>query len=170
MLVKVVFLLVCVSACVAHLCMFNPPQRGPMTGINTPRSPACNLGTAPCGGSLPSTKKVALAAGSVYAVVLMKNEDHYNPANPGYFAVSVGIEGWNGPMKELARTPDTPTPSLTVMAINVTLPAAPSVMTSLVLQTSYVTNNLTASFPVYYQCADITLVTKPPSSPLTFKH
>ncbi|KAK7092178.1 uncharacterized protein [Littorina saxatilis] len=156
---KIIVLLACVSACVAHLCMLSPPQRSPLTGINKPGSRSCFMLGAPCGKQAPNINKLYLSAGENFTVVFQKNLNHFYAANPGYFSVSIGSESDeknNRTLTELYRTADTSDPSLTIMTANIMVPR-PVVEQPFVIQTQYVSNNPTEP-PAFYQCADVVIM------------
>ncbi|XP_070209560.1 uncharacterized protein [Littorina saxatilis] len=142
---KIIVLLACVSACVAHLCMLSPPQRSPLTGINKPGSRSCFMLGAPCGKQAPNINKLYLSAGENFTVVFQKNLNHFYAANPN-----------NRTLTELYRTADTSDPSLTIMTANIMVPR-PVVEQPFVIQTQYVSNNPTEP-PAFYQCADVVIM------------
>nr|KAG5698608.1 hypothetical protein BaRGS_027119 [Batillaria attramentaria] len=96
-----------------------------------------------------------LVAGQNFTVVFQKNLDHFDSASPGYWSVSIGKE--SGTLKELFRTADTATPSLTVYSANITIPEQTG--KNMVIQTQYVTKNPKAP-AAFYQCADVAVIKK----------
>lgn len=146
--------LLMVALCEAHLCLFNPRQRGTMNGINTAGSNDCILLDNPCGNRPAMKPTVGIVAGDVFEVVFQKNLDHYNKTNPGMFVVSIGENSADPKFQEIAMVQDSGTPSLHVYQLNVTFPKMMS--DGAVVQVKYVTNNAQAP-AVFYQCADIML-------------
>ncbi|XP_065897849.1 uncharacterized protein [Dysidea avara] len=141
-----------VAVCEAHLCLFNPQQRGTMNGINAAGSNDCILLDGPCGGRKAMKPTVGIMAGVPYTVVFQKNLDHFNTADPGMFVVSVGENSASPTFKQVGMVMDSGTPSLHVYTMNVTFPKVMS--DGAVVQVKYVTNNKQAP-AVFYQCADI---------------
>lgn len=153
MLTKIFILSAYLYACTAHVCMLSPPQRTALVDINKAGSGSCIQLDGPCGKTNPTMDKLHLMAGQNYTVVFQKNLDHFNAAMPGYWSVSIGME--SGSMKELYRTPDTNTPSLTLFSATITIPNMTGM--GMVIQTQYVTKNPQAP-PVFYQCADVVVM------------
>eukprot|EP01012_Entosiphon_sulcatum_P040758 TRINITY_DN54471_c0_g1_i1.p1 TRINITY_DN54471_c0_g1~~TRINITY_DN54471_c0_g1_i1.p1 ORF type:complete len:163 (-),score=21.24 TRINITY_DN54471_c0_g1_i1:60-512(-) len=145
--ITVALLLVALSS--AHLCLLNPKQRGPVNNLNTAGSPQCLQVQGPCGTVPREVARVDLLPN--VTIVFQKNLDHYNPANPGSFVVSIASET---DMKfiKLGEVPDAGDKSLTLYTEEISIPR--SIRGPAVLQVTYTTNNPQAP-PVFYQCADV---------------
>ncbi|ESO98270.1 hypothetical protein LOTGIDRAFT_203715 [Lottia gigantea] len=150
--VQVLVVAVVVSVCTAHLCMLSPPQRGSLVGFNKKGADDCFLIKGPCGKRPISSNPILLRGNQNFTVVFQKNLDHWAQATPGMFTISFGpVDQTN----VIATIPDMGEPSLTLYAINITIPTLTT--GSYVIQTQYVTKNPQAP-PTFYQCGDVTLV------------
>jgi len=145
----IIFVILIVTSCLAHVCFLNPEQRGGVnSGINQIASNECFQTTAPCGSFPQGAPEVFYASGENITVIFQKNLNHWDATNPGNFTVNFSENGmmW----KNLASMPDNNDASLTLFTLNVTIPniKAPKTM----LQVIYAPNGPPGPF---YQCADI---------------
>ncbi|KAK6167608.1 hypothetical protein SNE40_021593 [Patella caerulea] len=150
---KVALFVGIVAVCAAHMCMLSPAQRGSLVGFNKVGAADCYLKTGPCGGRPKSENYVTLKAMQNLTVVLQKNLDHYSTTDPGQFTISFGATEGSG-MKMLGMIPDTSEQSLSLYAMNVTIPSVSS--GQYVLQSVYITNN--PKTLLFYECADIMIM------------
>ncbi|XP_052714057.1 uncharacterized protein LOC128187678 [Crassostrea angulata] len=141
-----------------HLCLLSPPQRGSMSGINTPAANDCILTTGPCGGRQPGRDATFYGRGENITVTFMKNLDHYNKTNPGKFVISLSERQTVAP-KVLATVPDAGEPSLHIYSVKVMAPREPP-NTMHFLQVTYEPNNAQAP-KAFYQCSDVGFEPRP---------
>ncbi|XP_048755164.2 uncharacterized protein LOC125666086 [Ostrea edulis] len=132
-----------------HLCLFSPPQRGTMDGINKPGATDCLLLTGPCGGRSRGSTATKVTAGQKLRVTFQKNLDHWDHT-PGDFKIKIGDE--SGHLQTLATIRDHGEASLYVYSQEVTVPTGLPAQS--VLQVTYETKNTNAP-AVFYQCSDI---------------
>ena len=133
----------------SHLCLFSPPQRGTMDGINKPGAGDCLLLTGPCGGRSRGSMVTKVSAGQTLRVTFQKNLDHWDHT-PGDFKIKIGDE--TGNMQTLSTIRDHGEPSLYVYSQEVTVPSGLPAQS--VLQVTYETKNSNAP-AVFYQCSDL---------------
>jgi len=145
-----IVLLFCVS-CLAHVCLLNPEQRGGVnSGINQIASNECFQTTGPCGSFPQSPPMVFYGSGQNLTVIFQKNLNHWDASAPGNFTINFSDgNSWHN----LASMPDNNDASLTLFALNVTLPNTKSGKS--MLQVIYAPNGPAGPF---YQCADIGVI------------
>ncbi|KAK6167607.1 hypothetical protein SNE40_021592 [Patella caerulea] len=151
---KVAVFVAIVAVCSAHLCMLSPAQRGSLMGFNKAGANDCFLVKSPCGGRPKSDNVITLRSMQNLTVVIQKNLDHWAKATPGQFKFNIAQPDGSG-IQTLGMIPDMGEPSLTLYALNVTIPSSSA--GNYILQTEYVTKNAQAP-PVFYQCADIMIM------------
>lgn len=132
-----------------HLCLFSPPQRGTVDGINKAGSADCLLLTGPCGGRARGSMVTKVTAGQKLRVTFQKNLDHWDHT-PGDFKIKIGEE--TGHLQTLSTIRDNGEPSLYVYSTEVTVPNGLSAQS--ILQVTYETKN-SAAPAVFYQCSDL---------------
>jgi hypothetical protein len=138
----------------AHLCLFNPHQRGELNGYETAGTPDCALLTGPCGGRSATSPYALVPRGTNYTVSFMKNLNHFYAAKPGSFVVDFAEDPEGKKFTTMTHTPDTNAPALTYYNLHFLLPN--HAVRHGVLRVRYVTNNPNAP-AVFYQCADFGL-------------
>jgi len=119
-ILSVIVLLFCVS-CLAHVCFLNPEQRGGVnSGINQIASNECFQTTGPCGSFPQAPPNIFYASSENISVIFQKNLNHWDASKPGNFTINFSPDGnaWHN----LAVMPDNNDGSLTIFALNVTLP------------------------------------------------
>ncbi|KAK3086329.1 hypothetical protein FSP39_016942 [Pinctada imbricata] len=137
----------------AHLCLLSPPQRGNMSGLNTPAAPNCLLLTGPCGGRQAGSPTY-YHTGDNMTVIFMKNFDHYYAAAPGEFVVSLGANDHSIP-KILAHQLDGGEKAPHIYRLSFPVPQM-HIRPDLhyFIQVTYTPNNPNAP-KIFYQCADV---------------
>jgi len=150
---QVVLIFAVLSSTLAHLCLFNPKQRGSLNGYTSPGANDCALLSGPCGRSA-SSPVIYAQKGSNFTIVFQKNLDHWYQANPGNFTVNWSTTVSND-FEFVATVPDDGEPSLTYYEVMVTVPNM--IVKHGVLQVVYYTNNPSAP-PSFWQCADFGIV------------
>ena len=152
------------SSTLAHLCMWQPMQRGNFT-LDPPGSHDCYRKFAPCGGFNSSTSKqrAILQAGTLYTVHFQQHINHYYPPNPGQLDISfaVGLDPAERDFRILQSFNDYNPMNhntQTNFSIPIRLPTEPCAQC--VLRVRYVTNNPDEEDEgrTFYQCSDIQLV------------
>ncbi|XP_061162296.1 uncharacterized protein LOC133171545 [Saccostrea echinata] len=132
-----------------HLCLFSPPQRGTMDGIDKAGATDCLLLSGPCGGRARGSTGTKVTAGQKLRVTFQKNLDHWNHT-PGDFKIKIGDE--SGHLQTLSTIRDHGEPSLYVYTTEVTVPTGLPAQS--VLQVIYETKNSNAP-AAFYQCSDL---------------
>ena len=106
LLLLAVALVVVVAPSMAHICMWEPPQRGGFD-ISGPAQNPCYRKVGPC-GTTEDGPVTSIPAGEMYTVHFQQNANHYYTGKPGALVVD-WAEG-NGPdfgeFTELLRIPD----------------------------------------------------------------
>jgi len=160
----IVVMLAMVSVGEAHLCVFEPIQRGMMANCvqpfvaNTPNT-CCQLAPAisasyqfPCGGSAAGPPVAQMKVNTAYPITFIKNEDHWNPSPQGNFTVSYYPAG--GQPILLSTITDTATVSGVIYSVSVT---TPNIVGSGFFQVTYWTANPAVAGTTFYQCSDVAL-------------
>ncbi len=117
---RALVLSVLIGVALGHVCILNPNQRGGPHTITAAADPWCKLTTGPCGGQAPEVGLIQYHRNDTVTIAWQKNQDHWAAATPGYFSVGFAT-GPSAPITELARIPDSATPSLTVYETQVVL-------------------------------------------------
>lgn len=133
----------------SHLCLFSPPQRGTVDGINKAGSADCLLLSGPCGGRPRGSMVTKVTAGQKLRVTFQKNLDHWDHTH-GDFKIKIGEE--TGHLQTLSTIRDNGEPSLYVYSTEVTVPNGLPAQS--ILQVTYETKN-SAAPAVFYQCSDL---------------
>ena len=138
----------------AHVCLISPPQRGSLTGLNTPASADCFLTTGPCGGRPAQEADVLLVRGTNFTITWQKNENHWTAANPGSFNLSFADIETPTKFVPIYSFVDNPnTPALTLYSYILEVDKIQS--KAGILQIQYVAPAIPLTF---YQCADLMIV------------
>lgn len=171
-LYQLLFILQCLVVVHAHVCVWQPRQRGKLN-IDIPDSDPCYRKVGPCGGVRASAaRRTKLKAGSHYTVKFQQNMNHYYTKNPGRMDVSFAIgrnssedefrvlksiDDYN-PMNQVTQTNF----SLSILLLNETCRRC-------VLRVRYLSQNPKEDDrgTTFYQCADIQLVANPKAIPAT---
>jgi len=150
----------------AHLCLINPPQRGPVPPLNTPATPECSVVeiskvphqyTTFCGQLAPKNPIITYTPGSIVPMAWQKNNNHFNTTNPASsFSVFLlsSTDAMSAKRHALFSIPDNNDPQLTVIIQLVQIPAALGEFNHAVLQVVYDAPYDGKDY-VYYQCVDI---------------
>ncbi|KYQ90758.1 hypothetical protein DLAC_09396 [Tieghemostelium lacteum] len=153
-------IIVLVQIANAHLCIYDPPQRG--NALPFPMGPGYNDCYRPypnCGNMTAGKPVVTFTSGQPYAVVFQQNYNHWYEPNQGYMDIAISYNGDNGPFKQLSQTIDDfnawDMVTQTNFTINVNIPSQPC--SSCVLRVRYISNNAGEPAPDFYQCADIAI-------------
>jgi hypothetical protein len=72
-----------VANALAHLCIFDPPQRGKMN-ISDAGDDSCFRHRFPCGGQPPQPPQVHYLGNDFAQVHFQQNYNHYSIGNPGF--------------------------------------------------------------------------------------
>lgn len=148
----------------AHVCMWEPMQRGTVD-ISGPAENPCYQKVGPCGVNTPGTSFTSLPAGGSYTVRFQQNANHYYTGKPGAlivdwaqgsspsesdFTTLAWIRDYNA-MGELTQTNFTRTIDVPDMECD-----------ACVLRVRYMSNNPDEDpeghGPTFYQCADVKFV------------
>ncbi|CAH1799035.1 unnamed protein product [Owenia fusiformis] len=80
-----------IGACLGHLCIISPRQRGAFD-ISKGGSSTCFRHGAPCGGQAPTKPRVTYFGGKTAFIKWQQNFNHYTVGFPGFMDVALGID------------------------------------------------------------------------------
>jgi hypothetical protein len=126
--------------------------------VTTPANNACGLTTGPCGGAATGHPTAVLSISMTKEVIVMKNLNHFNADDPGYFDVRLSPTP-NSPSLnlDLGRVSDTNTSAPDLYTVPVVFPSSVTPVKHAVLLASYVTKNANAP-AAFYQCVDVEII------------
>ena len=164
MLIKIFLIFLYFSSTLAHLCLWQPMQRGNFS-LNPPGSHDCYRKIGPCGGFNSSTSKsrITLEAGTIYNVLFQQHLNHYYPPNPGQMDISfaVGLDPPEESFRILTSFNDyNPMNHNTQTNFSISIQLPNETCDYCVLRVRYLTNNLDEEDHgrTFYQCSDIKLI------------
>ncbi|KAM9954392.1 hypothetical protein ACTFIW_003933 [Dictyostelium discoideum] len=159
-IVAIIIILQLNSFALAHLCLFDPPQREPNWGVPIqPGDNACYRVSSNCGNTTTGAPVKSYSPKSTIQVFFQQNYNHWYKPNPGYLDVSLSYDGDNGDYIVLSPTIDDfnawDMVTQTNYSVSVTLPT--QTCKSCVLRVRYISNNAGEPEPDFYQCSDIAI-------------
>eukprot|EP01113_Clastostelium_recurvatum_P025599 TRINITY_DN3081_c0_g1_i1.p1 TRINITY_DN3081_c0_g1~~TRINITY_DN3081_c0_g1_i1.p1 ORF type:complete len:172 (+),score=39.69 TRINITY_DN3081_c0_g1_i1:64-579(+) len=149
-------------ACLCHVCMWSPMQRGGKVDISMPGADLCYMVKgAPCGGSSIGSSLTELKGNSVFMVEFQQNLNHWYPPNPGYMIADITTSANSSTFSPFGHVvPDYNARDM-VTQTNFTISGTvPNVdCKGCVLRVRYVSNNPDEGKDsnIFYQCADVNI-------------
>ena len=133
------------TAVSAHMCILEPPQRGPLD-VTTPGDPSCYRRTSYCGG-VPAPDPLVtttLVAGGKTVMKFQQNLNHWHPSKTGWMDISLAYstnptEADFVPLTYLMDFPGMDMVQSTMYNLEVTLPKEPC--SHCILRVQYVSYN-----------------------------
>ncbi|KAK5576901.1 hypothetical protein RB653_001838 [Dictyostelium firmibasis] len=159
-IVVVILILQLNSFALAHLCLFNPPQREPFWGVPiSPGDNACYKTNSNCGNTTAGAPVQSYKAGSTIEVFFQQNYNHWYQPNPGFLDVSISYNGDDGEYTQLVPTIDdfNAWDMVTQTNYSLSVPLPTQTCKSCVLRVRYISNNAGEPEPDFYQCSDIAI-------------
>jgi hypothetical protein len=166
-------LLVVVSAAIlqavlAHVCILDPPQRGPMS-ISSPGDHNCYRPYGECGNQPSESPKVTWIAGSKQRILFQQALNHWYPQRPGWLDAGLSFNKFDN----LTSTDFAPwgnvipdfNANTMITQTNFTIEATVPQVTCdhCVLRVRYVSNNPDEAVKnnpnaIFYQCVDVKII------------
>mmetsp|Transcript_17197 Transcript_17197/g.44800 ORF Transcript_17197/g.44800 Transcript_17197/m.44800 type:complete len:372 (-) Transcript_17197:86-1201(-) len=164
--------LVALSAAVGHICVIDPPQRGPP--LPSPLGPGedlCYRRTPYCGGvEVPKVPPTAYLAGAPATLLFQQNLNHFHEGKPGTIdvAISYSLEPTDTSWTTLATLDDWAANDMVTMTnFSITVDMPTKAANHAILRWRYTSHSAGEVDPanntdaVFYNCADISLVANP---------
>lgn len=161
------------NAVSAHICMWNPLQRGGNFELTIPGQSICYLKQGPCGNKEPGEPLTALTGGQRFDVRFQQNLNHFYQENPGrlqadFAEVPNPTEEDFYPLGQIADWNGYNMITQTNFTLNVDVPNIDC--EHCVLRMRYISQNPTEDHggsPSFHQCADVSVRKSDSSSVVT---
>ncbi|EGG13620.1 hypothetical protein DFA_11381 [Cavenderia fasciculata] len=154
-----IFVALFASLTSAHLCLYDPAQRG--AAVPTPLGPGdnnCYKVASNCGNMTSGASVATYYSGTAIPVTFQQNYNHWYPTNMGYMDVAISYTGDNGPYTTLNQLDDFNAWDMVAQTNFTVSSQLPSTKGAAVLRVRYVSNNAGEPYTTFYQCSDITVI------------